>query len=328
MARNKTTSLKEIAYEVGLSINTVSRALRDLDDVAELTKQLVRQKALELGYIPNTVSQFLKHDDRFLIAIAAGSFDNPYFVIAIQKLIEQLNMHDYDFTLLVTMMEVTDVDLVKQCISQRADALISFLPFTDQALEVAKFNNLSLTVFGSDLSIKDVDAVFPDSQIGSNLAATYLVNYHRLDKLVYIGYESVAASAHRKKVFLNCVKELNSEASVLHIDVSEAQQKLPQLIREGYLGFYCFNDQAAYEMLAKLNEVLPNVRRIYPGLHIVGFDAISRYINGFQDITSISFDYELLAQKTVETITRRLENSGAEHIRVAIEPHLYQRKLK
>ena len=56
---NKATGLKEIAYEVGLSINTVSRALRDCDDIAEFTKKMIREKAYELGYMPNTVSQFL-----------------------------------------------------------------------------------------------------------------------------------------------------------------------------------------------------------------------------------------------------------------------------
>lgn len=48
---NKATGLKEIAYEVGLSINTVSRALRDCDDIAESTKKMIREKAYELGYM-------------------------------------------------------------------------------------------------------------------------------------------------------------------------------------------------------------------------------------------------------------------------------------
>ena len=56
----KSTGLKSIAYELNLSINTVSRALRDCDDISKATKEKVRQKAYELGYIPNNVSQFIK----------------------------------------------------------------------------------------------------------------------------------------------------------------------------------------------------------------------------------------------------------------------------
>ena len=42
---SKSTGLKSIAYELNLSINTVSRALRDCDDISEATKEKVRQKA-------------------------------------------------------------------------------------------------------------------------------------------------------------------------------------------------------------------------------------------------------------------------------------------
>ena len=50
--KRKNTTMKEIAYELGISINTVSRAFRDCDDISDSTKEKVRKKALELGYIP------------------------------------------------------------------------------------------------------------------------------------------------------------------------------------------------------------------------------------------------------------------------------------
>ena len=69
---NKTTGLKNIAYNLGISINTVSRALRDCDDISDATKQKVREKAIELGYLPNNVSQFVKRDGKELICIVIG----------------------------------------------------------------------------------------------------------------------------------------------------------------------------------------------------------------------------------------------------------------
>ena len=52
----KNDNLKTIAYELGVSINTVSHALRDMDDISEPTKQKVRRKAIEMGYISSAVS--------------------------------------------------------------------------------------------------------------------------------------------------------------------------------------------------------------------------------------------------------------------------------
>lgn len=56
----KNVSMKTIATECGVSINTVSHALRDFSDISKNTKQMIRQKAIELGYLPNIPSQRLK----------------------------------------------------------------------------------------------------------------------------------------------------------------------------------------------------------------------------------------------------------------------------
>ena len=45
----KSTGLKAIAYELGVSVNTVSRALRDCKDISEHTKEIIRNKNLLLA---------------------------------------------------------------------------------------------------------------------------------------------------------------------------------------------------------------------------------------------------------------------------------------
>ena len=52
--------LKHIALELKISLVAVSRALKDYDDISELTKHKVRQKAIELGYVPRPVDK-IKH---------------------------------------------------------------------------------------------------------------------------------------------------------------------------------------------------------------------------------------------------------------------------
>ncbi|MEH6728878.1 MAG: LacI family DNA-binding transcriptional regulator, partial [Hyphomicrobiales bacterium] len=49
----KRPTLKSIAVLTGLSIATVSRALKDADDIGEATKRRVREVAIEVGYRPN-----------------------------------------------------------------------------------------------------------------------------------------------------------------------------------------------------------------------------------------------------------------------------------
>ena len=75
----KNVSLKVIASQMKVSINTVSHSLRDLDDISEPLKQRIRKKAIELGYMPNHVAQKMRKDEKPLIAILIDSFVNLYF---------------------------------------------------------------------------------------------------------------------------------------------------------------------------------------------------------------------------------------------------------
>lgn len=44
----KVTTLNDIAERLGLSVNTVSRALRDCSDIGDVTKAKVKQAAAEM----------------------------------------------------------------------------------------------------------------------------------------------------------------------------------------------------------------------------------------------------------------------------------------
>ena len=58
MGLNKNITLKDIAKDIGFSVNTVSRALNNKDDISETTKTIVKNKAKELGYVKKLISKF------------------------------------------------------------------------------------------------------------------------------------------------------------------------------------------------------------------------------------------------------------------------------
>lgn len=198
---NKATGLKEIAYEVGYSINTVSRALRDCDDIAESTKEVIRKKAYELGYMPNTISQFLKRDNRKLVGILTGNFYNFFFTIMCEKLIKTLGLKGFDYTLLVKSSdeEEADKDLIKQCISQRVDVLISLVEMQPSAMIMAKQNGLNIVCLGNNIDSAN-DYVGPSTKDGCNIAANYLINFHGINKLLYVGWKDKFCFKHRCNV--------------------------------------------------------------------------------------------------------------------------------
>ena len=56
----KNITLKEIATTLGISITTVSKALKDYSDVSEKTKKAVKELAQNLNYTPNSFAVNLR----------------------------------------------------------------------------------------------------------------------------------------------------------------------------------------------------------------------------------------------------------------------------
>jgi len=59
MKSKKNITLADIAKTLDVSKVTVSKALRNHPDISEAKKDLVRQTALKLGYIPNFMARNL-----------------------------------------------------------------------------------------------------------------------------------------------------------------------------------------------------------------------------------------------------------------------------
>ena len=74
----KRVVLLDIAKELNVSKNTVSRALRDCDDISQEMKMKIKNKAKEMGYIPNTLSILCRENYTRLEGIVTSELINPY----------------------------------------------------------------------------------------------------------------------------------------------------------------------------------------------------------------------------------------------------------
>ena len=77
-----------------------------------------------------------------------------------------------------------------------------------------------------------------------------------------------------------------------------------------------------------LNQVLPNIRLIYPQLHIVSFDAFAKHVSGFIDITTIDYDYEEACKKSCEILYKKFELLNDEIQTIILPVDLHIRRIK
>lgn len=59
-------------------------------------------------------------------------------------------------------------------------------------------------------------------------------------------------------------------------------------IAAGYRNLFCYNDMIAYEILKRLDDLVVDVRRMFPDLHVVGFDGLCTRLPGLKQITTVS----------------------------------------
>lgn len=322
----KATSMKEIAYELHISINTVSRAFRDCDDISEETKEKVRKKAIELGYVPTSISQLVKRDGKRTIALFYNSSQNLYYNIINQKLIDAISKDANDITLIHASGNTLTIDHIKQCLFERVDAIITSLHPTDDAIELAKMHDIKLVCIGEYDGEQEISTVCVNNSRAGELAAKYLLNYHKATKFIYIGFSSLLSSNKRKDGFVDEIKKAIPDPDIVFIEDSEIEKSnMIEYIYSGYLNIFCFNDCTAYKLIKELEKSVPSIKKVFPHLHIVGVDALSECIDGLVDLTSISFDYEKIASSAYDILKQiwSKKTNGPTHI--VIETSLHQR---
>jgi LacI family transcriptional regulator len=68
---------KQIAEILGISVNTVSRALKDMPDIGQATRERVVEAARKLGYTPNVAARSLVLNRTNTIGLAVTELKNP-----------------------------------------------------------------------------------------------------------------------------------------------------------------------------------------------------------------------------------------------------------
>ena len=116
--------MKDIAKDLGVSVITVSKVLRNHPDVGEETRRRVLARVKELDYRPNLAARSLVTGRSYLIGLVVPDLLHPFFLIA-KSIAENLRKSGY---YLVVSASDEDPNLEEQEVSQllahRLDALI------------------------------------------------------------------------------------------------------------------------------------------------------------------------------------------------------------
>lgn len=89
------STLKKLSEVLGISISTVSRALKDHPDIAQSTKTKVKELAVALEYEPNNYAVQLRKQQSNVLGILVPSIDNFFYDSFIAAVEEDARLHGY-----------------------------------------------------------------------------------------------------------------------------------------------------------------------------------------------------------------------------------------
>src|SRR5579875_1204604 len=120
-----TVRMKDIAKDLGLSVVTISKVLRNHPDIAEETRERVLRRIKELDYQPNIMARSLVTGRSYLIGLIVPDLLDPFFAELVKALSAAIAKHGYS-TIISSSEEAPELEAreIQQLTGRRLDALV------------------------------------------------------------------------------------------------------------------------------------------------------------------------------------------------------------
>lgn len=173
--------LKDVALRAGVSVMTVSKALRDASDISPRTKARIKVLAGQMGYVPDSAAQNLRSGASKLFGLVIPSVTNPIFARVVSAIEERTRELGYDLILAHTLnLPEHEEASVRRLLSRRVDGLfispVYRLAPTAPIYEELKRRGTPTVILGHRVSFCNHFAnVESDDLGGSQSAANHLL---------------------------------------------------------------------------------------------------------------------------------------------------------
>jgi LacI family transcriptional regulator len=210
---NKRIRLKDLADQLGVSIPTVSRALKDRPDISPDLKEKVKALANSLHYQPNVMASMFKNQQNRCIGVIIPRVAHFFFSTIINGILQEADAQDYRVVVCQTLHDyLQEVKYVRQMSNGTTDGLLICIGnhTTDIShLTQLADDNIPFVLFDKDVSKLKAPKVVVDDFTGA---------FHAVEHLIAQGYRNIAhiqdngvahTSQKRLKGYLSALKKNN-----------------------------------------------------------------------------------------------------------------------
>ncbi len=324
------TSLKDIAREIGVSISTVSRALKDHPDISpDLTKK-IQDVAKELNYSPNPLAMGLLKQQTKMIGVIVPDIVTHFYSSIISGIEDVAKEHGY-YILIASSNESLqkEIESVENLLKTRVEGLIVCISQetkTFKHFEKLITNDIPLVFFDRVCDSLNVPSVTAD---GKKAVVEITKHFYKngCRRIAYIsgpGYLNI--SLNRKEGYLEGLKEcglkFNPELFIeCNLSPEDATLATKQLLHLPKLpdAIFGLNDTIAF---AAMKEIKRNKLKIPEDIALVGFTDEFHSTVVDPTLTSITHPTHQMGQEAARLFFKRILGSTSSSERIIMDTEL------
>jgi len=264
------TTLKKISEVLGLSISTISRALKNHPDISEKTKKKVIELAKALDYEPNASAIQLRTKHSKIFGLMVPSISNFFYDSFISSVEEESRKEGFS---LIILQSSDDIEIenenLKLCRQNRVTGLFACLSSgTKDISSFLKMNDLDIKTIFFDI-VPEIDGLnkvcMADTRVGE-IAAEAIIEANKNHILALFGNANLSITKKREYAFSQYFKT-KSPASKLLIehatDIENATQLALTHLEKNKLidTIFCMSDEilmGVMKAIQKLKLKIPN----------------------------------------------------------------------
>jgi LacI family transcriptional regulator len=212
MRKKNIVTLKKMAFDLGLSISTVSRALNNHIDISEATKERVTAYANKVRYAPNLFAKGFRSQKSNIIGVIIPDIEHQFTSTLLRGILSTAELNDYKVIIcesfnneqkqseLLEAMSQFGVDGVLLSLTKKTKNVAGILEMMEH-IPLILFDRISTKVPCTQVVIDDEDAAFK--------AVEHLINIGKKRIAILKETDSSNVSERRFQGYLRALKTHN-----------------------------------------------------------------------------------------------------------------------
>lgn len=319
MTKSAPLTIKDIARNLGVSVSTVSRALKDHPDISSETKKMIKAYAEQVNYRPNVLALSLRRQKTNTIGLIIPAIVHHFFSSVISGIEDLAYKEGYNVIICQSNEnQHREAINLQTLIDQRVDGILVSLSKTTQVFDhfrEAIDNGIPIVFYDRVSDEIDGDKVITDDFEGGRIATEHLISRGCKNILHLAAPQHLLIGRLRKNGYCEALK--NHKLEIREDRILKCDTREEVLTLKNHLlniapeidGIFAVNDSTA---IAAIQVLQKHGIRVPEDIAVIGYgDGPNATIIHPELTTVVQKGYEM-GRESIKLLLGRLNNPAAD----------------